>query len=187
MSLMDSVDNVLKTLQRVSISASEFILVLLSSERYGTHLAVEDILFNGHEILDALVKQTTSAGSKWATDITKEICAQEICDLAAKDNRTHFDVTHTMVKQLEDFRVAELAGIMEKSAPVTWDLLESMLSGRTQSKVAIKRDHNGDVIMENNSNEEAYWEEIGKGDLEGSLISRLVTNNAEFNRTRLQT
>ncbi|KAG1779312.1 hypothetical protein EV702DRAFT_936323, partial [Suillus placidus] len=106
--------------------------------------------------------------SKWATDITKDICAREICNLAAKGSGTHFDVTHTMVKQLEDFWVAELARIMEKSAPVTWNLLQSMLSGGTQSKVTVGRYHDGDVMMENsNSDEEAYWEEIGEGDLEG--------------------
>ncbi|KAG1731360.1 uncharacterized protein EDB91DRAFT_1020106, partial [Suillus paluster] len=115
--------------------------------------------------------QTSSTASKWATDITKDICAREICNLAAKGSGTHFDVTHTTVKQLEDFRVAELARIMEKSVLVlTWNLLESMLSGGTQSKVTIRGDHDGDVIVENsNSDEEAYWEEIGEGDLEGSL------------------
>jgi len=82
--------------------------------------------------------------------------------------------------------VAELAKIMEKSAPVTWNFLESMLSRGTQSKVTVGRDHDSDVIMENsNSDEEAYWEENGEGDLEGSLISRLA-NNAEFERTKLQ-
>ncbi|KAG1836732.1 hypothetical protein DFJ58DRAFT_846817 [Suillus subalutaceus] len=126
-----SVDDVLETLQRVGISASEFILVLLSSEKHSAHPAVKDILSNGREILNAFVKRATSTASKWATDIAKEICAREIHNLAAKDNGTHFDVTHTTVEQLEDFRVAELARIMEKSAPATWDLLESMLSGGT--------------------------------------------------------
>ncbi|KAG2030933.1 hypothetical protein BDR03DRAFT_877169, partial [Suillus americanus] len=111
----------------------------------------------------------------------------EIHNLTAKDNRTHFDVMHTTVEQLEDFRMAELARIMEKSAPATWDLLESMLSRGTQSKVAIRTDRDGDVIMENiDSDKEACWEEIGEGDLEGSLILRL-TNNMEFDRTKLQT
>ncbi|KAG1889562.1 hypothetical protein F4604DRAFT_1877154 [Suillus subluteus] len=185
MSLSDAVDDVLATLQRVSISASEFILVLLTSEKHSAHLAVKDILSNGCEIVDALTKQTSSTASKWATDITKDICAQEIYNLAAKGSGTHFDVTHTTVKQLEDFRVAELATIMEKSALVTWNLLESMLSGRTQSKVTIGRDRDGDIIMESSSDEEAYWEEIGEGDLEGSLVSSLA-NNAEFERTKLQ-
>jgi hypothetical protein len=185
MSLSDAVDDVLETLQRVGLSASEFILVLLASEKHSAHLAIKDILSNGCEIIDALTKQTSSTASKWATDITKDICAREIYNLAAKGSGTHFDVTHTTVKQLEDFRVAELATIMEKSAPVTWNLLESMLSARTQSKVTIGRDHDSDIIMESSSDEEAYWEEIGEGDLEGSLISSLA-NNAEFERTKLQ-
>ncbi|KAG0694157.1 hypothetical protein DFH29DRAFT_815625 [Suillus ampliporus] len=185
MSLSDLVDNVLETLQCVGISASEFILALLSSEKYSAHLAVKDILSNGREIVNVLTKQTSST-AKWATDITKDICAREICNLASKGSGTHFDVTHTTVKQLEDFRVAELAIIMEKSMPVTWNLLESMLSGGTRSKATIRRDLDGDVIMENsNSDEEAYWEEIGEGDLKGSLISSLA-NSVEFERTKLQ-
>ncbi|KAG2338225.1 hypothetical protein BDR05DRAFT_1004368 [Suillus weaverae] len=131
MSLTDPVDDVLGTLQHIGISASEFILALLSSEKHSAHLAVKDILSNGCEILNALTKQTSSTASKCATDIMKDICAQEICNLAAKGSGTHFDVTHTMVKQLEDFRVAKLARIMEKSVPVTWNLLESMVSGGT--------------------------------------------------------
>ncbi|KAG1852387.1 hypothetical protein C8R48DRAFT_544258, partial [Suillus tomentosus] len=130
--------------------------------------------------------QTSSTLSNWATDITKDICAQEILNLTAKGSGTHFDVTHITVKQLEDFRVAELAIIMENYAPVTWNLLDSMLSARTQSNTTIGRDHDGDVIMEtSNSDEEAYWEEVGEGDLEGSLISSLA-NNTESERTKLQ-
>ncbi|KAG1760079.1 hypothetical protein EDD22DRAFT_848802 [Suillus occidentalis] len=178
-------DDVLETLQRIGILASEFILVLLVSEKHSTHLAVKDILLNGCEIIDALTKQTSSTALKWATDNTKDICAREIYNLAAKGSGTHFNVTHTIVKQLEDFRVAKLATIMEKSAPVTWNLLESMLSGRTQSKVTIGRDHDSDIIMESSSDEEAYWEEIGEGDLKGSLILSLA-NNVEFERTKLQ-
>ncbi|KAG2737365.1 hypothetical protein P692DRAFT_20823803 [Suillus brevipes Sb2] len=128
------------------------------------------------------VLETLHTLSNWATDITKDICAQEILNLTAKGSGTHFDVTHITVKQLEDFRVAELAIIMENYAPVTWNLLNSMLSARTQSG----RDHDGDVIMEtSNSDEEAYWEEVGEGDLEGSLISSLA-NNTESERTKLQ-
>jgi hypothetical protein len=186
MSLTDLVDKVLETLQSIGISASQFILVLLSSEKHSAHPAVNDIVSNGCEIINALAKQATSTASKWATDITKEICACEIYVLSAKKSGTHFNVTHTMVKRLEDFKVAELARIMEESASITWGLLERMMSTGTQSKVDVWSDRDGDVIMEDsNSDEEAYWQEIGEGDLKGSVVSG-PTNTAEFNRNKLE-
>ncbi|KAG1862648.1 hypothetical protein F4604DRAFT_1929403 [Suillus subluteus] len=175
------IDKVLDTLQLVGISVSYFLLELLANKEYINHIAVKDILQNKQLILDALLKSAEDSlrtELKWATDLIKDICAREIVVLSAKESGYHFDVVHTVPEQLEDFSIEELAKDMEKLAPVTWDFLDTALSARTHQKIGAGKDRDEhQLVARMDSDEEAYWEELGEGDLEG-IISGL-TNDAE--------
>ncbi|KAG2139339.1 hypothetical protein DEU56DRAFT_944418 [Suillus clintonianus] len=175
------IDDVLDNLQLVGISVSHFLLELLANKKYINHIAVKDILHNRHQIVDALstsAEESPRTELKWAMDLVKDICVHKMVVLSAKESGYHFDVVHTAPEQLEDFSIEELAKDMEKLAPVTWDFLNTMLSARMQRKTgAVKERNEHQLVAGMDSDEEAYWEELGEGDLEG-IISGL-TNDAE--------
>ncbi|KAG1805967.1 uncharacterized protein BJ212DRAFT_1283110 [Suillus subaureus] len=181
MSSSAPIDEVLNTLQLVGISRSNFLLKLLANKEYINHIAVKDILQNKQLILDALLKSAEDSLStelKWVTDLIKDVSARKMVVLSAKESGYHFDVVHTVLEQLEDFSIEELAKDMEKLAPVTWDFLDTALSMRTAQKIGAGKDHDEHQLEAGmDSDEEAYWEELGEGDLEG-IISGLI-NDAE--------
>jgi len=175
------IDKVLDTFQLVGISVSDFLLELLTNKKYNNHIAVKDILYNRQPILNALFKSAQDSSRtelKWAMDLIKDICAHEMVVLSAKESGYHFNVVHTILEQLEDFTIEALAKDMAKIASVTWDFLNTALSARTQRKTCDGKHcdrHQLEAGMD--SDKEAYWEELGEGDLEG-IISGL-TNDAE--------
>ncbi|KAG1766499.1 hypothetical protein EV702DRAFT_980854, partial [Suillus placidus] len=142
---------------------------------------VKDILHNRQQIVDALstsAEESPRTELKWAMDLVKDICAREMVVLSAKESGYHFDVVHTAPEQLEDFSIEELAKDMEKFAPVTWDFLDTTLSARMQRKTgAVKDCDEHQLVAGMDSDEEAYWEELGEGDLEGIIFG--LTNDAE--------
>ncbi|KAJ7702952.1 hypothetical protein B0H14DRAFT_2164322, partial [Mycena olivaceomarginata] len=61
--------------------------------------------------------------------------AQLIRDLADKDNGWHFSAANTSAKQLQNFRIEDMAVRMQALAPELWDMLGLLLSAHRQSDV----------------------------------------------------
>ncbi|KAG2743434.1 hypothetical protein P692DRAFT_20677701, partial [Suillus brevipes Sb2] len=120
MTTTDQVDALLEAFDLVGISASEFLVELLTNPHYTTH----ENTINLRSCSPCIIKLLTghpeaSAGGvlKWAGDIIKHRCALEIQELSAKKSGYHFSVLHASVEQLEEFDIEELGGGMQQRAP----------------------------------------------------------------------
>ncbi|KAJ7908542.1 hypothetical protein B0H13DRAFT_2233244 [Mycena leptocephala] len=71
---------------------------------------------------------TTKDPSRFANRDKRSHYAQLIRDLADKENGWHFSAANTSAKQLQDFRIEDMAMRMKALAPELWDLLGLLLS-----------------------------------------------------------
>jgi hypothetical protein len=76
----------------------------------------------------------------WAHGKIKTEYAQLIRDLADKDNGWHFSAANTSAKQLQDFRIEDMAARMKALAPELWDLLGLLLSANHQRGIEVADD-----------------------------------------------
>ncbi|KAG1842850.1 hypothetical protein F4604DRAFT_1505428, partial [Suillus subluteus] len=87
----------------------------------------------------------------------KDRCAQEVRELSAKANGSHFSVSHTSVQQLEEFSIDVLSEEMQRHAPVLWDLFEVLLAARRKNISDVTSSfEDGDY-----DDEASLWEQLG--------------------------
>ncbi|KAF8144248.1 hypothetical protein K438DRAFT_1488274, partial [Mycena galopus ATCC 62051] len=64
--------------------------------------------------------------------------AESICNLAGKENGWRFSAANTSAKQLENFRIEDMATKMKKLAPGIWDLLGLLLSANSMPNTDVE-------------------------------------------------
>ncbi|KAJ7272797.1 hypothetical protein C8J57DRAFT_1063511 [Mycena rebaudengoi] len=120
----------LTTLDHQKLSIPGFIISILRHSFFKDHLAVNDLLNHSDDVFEAFLAHPRTARSTlaWAHGKIKIKYAQLIRDLADKDNGWHFSAANTSAKQLQDFRIEDMAAQMKDLAPELWDLLGLLLS-----------------------------------------------------------
>ncbi|KAG2159779.1 uncharacterized protein EDB93DRAFT_1074656 [Suillus bovinus] len=160
--MSDQVDTLLEAFDLVGISASEFLVELLTNPHYTTHKNTINLRSCSLCIIKLLTGHpgaSTGGALKWAGDIMKYRCALEIQELSAKKSGYHFSVLHASVEQLEEFDMEELGGGMLQCAPFLWDMLDVLLSARRSSNW--RDSHKSLDNQGNDDDDEAqYWEEL---------------------------
>jgi len=113
-------------------TASQFMLSFFNDKDLVNH-PVNDILELGQSklILDAFLShpKTSTSTSTWAHNVAKKKYALSIKSLAHKSHGWHFNAFRASAKQLEDFRIEDMAERMRELEPELWDLMDLMLGG----------------------------------------------------------
>jgi hypothetical protein len=132
----------LTTLDHQRLSIPGFIISILRHPSFTDHSAVENLVNHSDDVLDAFLDHPRTARSTlaWAHGKIKTEYAQLIRDLADKDNGWHFSAANTSAKQLQDFRIEDMAARMKALAPELWDLLGLLLSANHQRGVEVADD-----------------------------------------------
>jgi hypothetical protein len=106
------------------------------------------------EILTALKAhpQTSKSTLEWASDMMKAQYAQSIQELTKTEHGWHFSALRASAKQLEDFRIEDMAEKMQQLAPELWDMLGVVLSAdrrqiRTKTGFSDEQEPDGDQVM----------------------------------------
>jgi hypothetical protein len=122
--------SILSSFEISKTTASEFVLSMLKDAKYENHPCTEDLVRNSKNILEAFLEHPQSSETTfiWANNIMKRKYAEDIRDLADKDNRWHFGASHATESKLRNFRVEDMARKMQHMAPELWDLLGVILS-----------------------------------------------------------
>ena len=169
--------------QTHNVTASKFLVSLLTDAGFQEHPCSEDLVHNSTEIFNAFLKHPKASGSAldWANTVMKKKYAKDIKDLANVKNGWHFGALHTSEEQLKDFRIEDMAHEIQRLAPELWDLLGLMLSAdrkqrmqqQTAKDAAIggdRTDKDGDHTMSNveDDEEDLYWE--GQGEFNRHLF-----------------
>ncbi|KAJ7187718.1 hypothetical protein GGX14DRAFT_383377 [Mycena pura] len=133
--------------QRLSLPT--FFVSILRHSDFTAHPEVLLLLDHSNDILRAFLNHPRSSPStlSWAEGIIKTKYARVILDLAKKENGWHFSASNTQAKQLENFRIEEMAAQMKSLAPELWDLLGLLLSAN--------RSLDTDISMEEDSTEDS--------------------------------
>jgi hypothetical protein len=128
---------VITTLDHQRLSIPGFLISILRHPTFTDHPAVEDLVNHSDDVLDAFMDHPRTAESTlaWAHKKIKIMYAQRIRDLADKDNGWHFSAANTSAKQLQDFRIEDMAARMKDMAPELWDLLGLLLSANRRNDI----------------------------------------------------
>jgi len=164
---------ILKALECCQLTASEFVLTLLTSKQYKDHHLVHDLLTHATDVLDIFLQHPVTRDNviRHSCDITKCTYLREIHVLASAESGWHFGVSNSSTKQLEDFSLEEMALQMESRAPQWWSLLSTLLDDVTHPQEEVR--DGGDGVPESDNDMVNYWDQVDEIDLEG-LINGLT-------------
>ncbi|KAK7015395.1 hypothetical protein R3P38DRAFT_3321655 [Favolaschia claudopus] len=111
------------------VTASDFVLTLLERQSLQDHECTINLLDNSERIIDAFSKNARSAPSTytWARKFIQKKTMEAIRILTANED-WHFNAEHASAKDLEDFKIEEMAADMKEMAPDLWHLLQLLLS-----------------------------------------------------------
>ncbi|KAF8126322.1 hypothetical protein EV363DRAFT_1401849 [Boletus edulis] len=159
---MLSLDIVFDALDRCEISASDFIITLLTSPYYQDHGHHCNLVSHCSDVFLALLHHSDMHDklAELCFDAVKETYHQELHVLASEDNGWHFGASRVTTKQMEEFSLTEMAENIELNAP-EWRGV--MMDDETKPE-----------------DTEDYWDEIEEVDLEG-----FINNLAEEQGTAL--
>jgi hypothetical protein len=153
---LDQLQAALESLETHNVTISQLVLSLLRDPRLHNQVAVDNLVSHTTEILTALEvhPHTSKETLKWASNLMKARYASSIRELTRKEHGWHFSALRASAKQLEDFRIEDMAEKMRNLAPELWDMLGEVLSAdrkqsRTRAGLSDEQDLDGDQIMLN--------------------------------------
>ncbi|KAI6012049.1 hypothetical protein EDC04DRAFT_2609618 [Pisolithus marmoratus] len=120
------VDYLLNTFWLLQIMLPQFILGLLSSQKYQNDPVVLGFASQINNIIEIFSKYSETGKQNvqaLANNIAMEMYVDEVERIAAEGSGLHFDATHANVQQLEGFNIDELAWKMKQDAPHLWEML----------------------------------------------------------------
>ncbi|KIJ58556.1 hypothetical protein HYDPIDRAFT_68993, partial [Hydnomerulius pinastri MD-312] len=120
---------VIETLERCQITASQFVLSILTHRQYNDHPVVKDLLLHSPNILSAFLKHPSNDDKllQCSAELIRNSYLRELRDIASEESGWHFGASSATTKQLEEFSIEEMARDMERHAPGLWDLLGILL------------------------------------------------------------
>ncbi|CDO72246.1 hypothetical protein BN946_scf184970.g98 [Trametes cinnabarina] len=148
-----------------------------------------DLLRNTKTILSAFYYHPDTAASTlaWAHDAMCAEYAQAVSDLADMDGQWHFVASQTDPEQIINFRLEDMAHIMEMQAPMLWTLIGCLLRGTRNSKEAegLRRHGSTSTISESSGemdSEDEYWEDDDDKCIESMGKERVGTASTSATR-----
>ncbi|KAI9059312.1 hypothetical protein FKP32DRAFT_1580100 [Trametes sanguinea] len=171
--------SILQHLEAANISLTELICFVLVDHQVNdrSRLIYTDLLRNTKTILSALYYHTDTAAStrEWAHNAMCAHYANAVSDLAELDETWQFTASKARPEQIRDFRIEDMAGEMERRAPILWSLIDRLLSGTPAGSGRMDIDNGGlsknsDSDAESDEetdsgidSDEEYWDEFDEG------------------------
>jgi hypothetical protein len=181
-------DDMIATLQAVintfdplvsNLTVSEFVLGILKEPSLHSHPCTLSLVNNASNIIIALSQHLHSATSAftWANETVKKRYIDSIKELTRNED-WHFNASHASAKDLEEFRIEDMALKMKVLAPDLWNILGLLLSGDRRSwRQHAENDSGGDHMMADiGTDGEDLWE----GFCEPDDADKTVDENGTF-------
>lgn len=144
------------------MTPTNLILALLQDPEQQGQPFSEDLISHCREIFEAFQEHPKSSESalQWASNVMKATLAESIRGLTEEEHGWHFNAKRTKVKKLVDFRIEDMAHVIESEAKELWDLIGQLLAAdeglerrrkrdeRARARKAKARDADGDHIMQ---------------------------------------
>ena len=127
-----------------SISLSDYIVALLEYPSLQKHQCTLNLIQNTDKILQAFACHSSSKDHvfAWASTTMKEMYSKSI-KLLVSGEEWQFNLSKTSAKELEGFRIEDMAADMKTLAPELWMLLDLLLLGDWRQS----RKEDADVVM----------------------------------------
>ncbi|KAG6904178.1 hypothetical protein DXG01_012053 [Tephrocybe rancida] len=156
-----------------SVSVTEFLSYILSDSLLQSDPLVIDLRIHGSQLTSALTADQpytiTNFDLDWAHDVVKKKYKDEVCQLILDGEDWQFGAAKAAATKVENFKLEEMATLMESLSPALWELLDVLLSA-TKKPPGLTQPANPQAI----SNDEAeYWDQLDNANLEG-LISAIM-------------
>lgn len=177
-----------ETLNLFGMTMSQLLLSTLSSRQHDNHPITVDLLSRSAEIFLAITKHPASGSdmlAKQVHEISCDLYLRELREITSEDHGWHFGAFHTTTKQLEEFRLEDMAQDISMYAPKLWKLLDRLLGGNDGLDLGSMQesDRSENIVIEN-SNDGDYWDAVDEIDLEGFING--LTSEASHHNSRLR-
>ncbi|EGN92479.1 hypothetical protein SERLA73DRAFT_79518 [Serpula lacrymans var. lacrymans S7.3] len=122
----------IEQLSLCEVPPSDLIVSLLQDDQYASHPVVIDLVVHRAWIIEALAgHDPTNQPLRWSQKMVQNACQSELQTLSTKENQWHFNASNASAEQIEQFCLKDMALQFQSSAPLLWDLLESLLSANS--------------------------------------------------------
>ena len=154
---------ILAALDACNITAAEFIISLLTNHEY-KDIPANNLAECAADILRAFLKVPATRDTMLQAGIThiKTTYLQEMRDLASEEGGWHFKASSMTTKDLEGFRLDDMAQGMQATAPSLWSLF-----GLLQGEKEVRDEEEDRVLVGDEPDDTAYWDELDPLELEG--------------------
>lgn len=159
--------SILDSLHACNLTAAEFVISLLTDRQYENEPR-NDMAERAADIIDVFLKLPVAQDklSQLRTAHNQTVYLQEMQDLANETSGWHFGASSMTTKDLETFRIEEMARQMETGAPGLWSLL-GLLQGEDETRRAVRESEESEDVVIDEPDDEAYWDELDPLELEG--------------------
>ncbi|KAJ8591097.1 hypothetical protein M405DRAFT_932356 [Rhizopogon salebrosus TDB-379] len=174
---MQCVQDIIDILERSNVTASQFVLSLLTCRQLDNHHVVKDLVAHSADILTAFLQHPSKVFTHSAHKLLQEQYITDVRKISSENAGWHFGASNATTKQLEDFSIEEMAEEMENSAPELWSLLGGLL-GEDPKDGDCDRDVNmSDSDAQIVSVDDDYWNQVEAVDLEGFINGLTASEN----------
>ncbi|KIK73984.1 hypothetical protein PAXRUDRAFT_176964, partial [Paxillus rubicundulus Ve08.2h10] len=164
---------ILAVLEGCNITAAEFITSLLTDHKYKDELT-NDLTECAANIFNAFLKHPAAQDKTFqlGLSLVKNTYLREMRDLACAGGGWHFGALSMRTKDLENFHLDNMAQEMEATAPKLWRLFGSLQSEEEAKERVVGDEREGEeMILADEPDDEAYWDELDPLDLKGFIDS----------------
>ncbi|KAM6496371.1 hypothetical protein JOM56_009077 [Amanita muscaria] len=127
---------VFQALEQCGMTVSHLVMALLTEARFKQNLHTVGLLNDAGDLMYALLKhrKVSVEAQKRAGEALHSVYAAEIEALVDVESNWHFSALRAIPKDVEDFKLGELAVDIDSKAPMLSGLLEVLLSARNRRK-----------------------------------------------------
>ena len=122
-------DYILQAFNNCGSTITDLLTTVSCDATVSDHPLVHDITNNALDIISALHHHPLAHHpiTKWAHDLVNRSFVKSIRDLSSVDNGWHFSAVNASVRQINNFRIEDIAQRIHSTAPALWNTVYSLL------------------------------------------------------------
>ena len=130
--MLDPIITVLDSLSVIWTSLNDFLLAILSNNKYADHKFLRNLEENFEEILNCLIKKNPKSICSTIITVSGHVLKDELVRLTEMDNGLHFSATNATFEQMEGFKIQLIGDKMRDICPELWTLVQRLLTSDSE-------------------------------------------------------
>jgi hypothetical protein len=167
----------------IKCSASNLVCSLSADKHHYSHLANNLPITAKQICLDFSKLFVPHPMLPGAIDTVNLVLQTEVQQLVDVNSGWHFSVLHASAEQIDSFEIRGMACEMQQIAPVTWSILNVLLSARDKVDLV---GNGGSAVVDDEDEDDFYWNQVDElGSLEAHLELALQSEGLREKKKKL--